>query len=197
MRTLRHRQHGYTLIEVMVTVFISIIGLAGIAALQLEVNRSTEDAGGRTQASWMLEDLTNRIRANSSAANAYDTGGVPVNCTTPPPLDCANQNDGTNITVADNTCTAAALAAYDLWDVACSATWEVSGSVFTRKSASDFIANPQLTVTFTDGAIDDHILISLSWDARAGGQDASGKTIYIDSEDITDRTLTLTSEFTP
>ncbi|MCY0964404.1 type IV pilus modification PilV family protein [Parathalassolituus penaei] len=191
------RQQGYTLIEVMITVVISIIGLAGIAALQLEVNRSTEDAGGRTQASWMLEDLTNRIRANSAAASAYDTGGVAVDCSAPPTPMCSNQYNGNNITIADATCTAATLAASDLWDVACSSNWEVSGSVFTRKSASDFIATPQLIVTFTDGAVDDHVQISLSWDARSGGQDANGNFIYVDSDDIQDRTLTLTTEFTP
>lgn len=197
MRHSRIRQQGYTLIEVMITVVISIIGLAGIAALQLEVNRSTEDAGGRTQASWMLEDLTNRIRANAAAAASYDTGGVAVSCNAAPVPMCSNQYDGSNVSVADATCNAAALAASDLWDVACSSNWEVSGSVFTRKSASDFIANPQLVVTFTDGAIDDHVLISLSWDARAGGQDANGNFIYVDSDDIKDRTLTLTTEFTP
>lgn len=192
-----HSQSGYTLIEVVVTLAISVLGLAGIAALQLQVDRSTQDAGGRTQGVWMVEDLTNRIRANIAAVASYDTAGAVVDCSTPPVTWCADSYNGAAKTSADGGCTSVALAAFDLWDVACSAAWQVSGSTFTRKNLSDYLANPQLIVTYSNTGVTDNININLSWDARSGGTNEDGDAVYADSADITDRRVSIVSEFTP
>ena len=66
---------GFSMVEVLVTLAITIIGLVGLASLQLQASRSASDTGNRSQAVWIIEDLTNRIRANTGGLENYDTGG--------------------------------------------------------------------------------------------------------------------------
>jgi type IV pilus assembly protein PilV len=65
----KHSQ-GFTLIEVLVTFLIMAIGLLGLAGLQLSTLNSQFEAYQRTQANLLIEDMANRIRANSIAARA-------------------------------------------------------------------------------------------------------------------------------
>ena len=46
----RSRQRGFTLIEVMIAVFVLSIGLLGVAALQLTAKKSSHQAWQRAQA---------------------------------------------------------------------------------------------------------------------------------------------------
>jgi type IV pilus assembly protein PilV len=167
-------QRGINLVEVMVTVAITSIGLLGLNSLQLQANRSTQDSGNRSQATWMLEDITNRIRANNIALVSYDTGGAAVNCANPPANICSAYHDGSARVQADF-CDNAQLAASDLWEVACGFGSNVASSSSTRSSAADFVANPSLIVTIN---ADNSVNLNLSWDVRTGGQDANGNTIY-------------------
>ena len=178
----RRLQQGINLVEVMVTVAITSIGLLGLNSLQLQANRSTQDSGNRSQAIWMLEDMTNRIRANNIALASYDTGGAAVSCANPPALICSAYNDG-NARIPAAACTNDQLAASDLWEVACGFGSNVAGSSVTRSSATDFIANPALIVTVN---ADNNVNLNLSWDVRTGGQDADGNTIYAAIGDSTE-----------
>src|SRR5690554_1070475 len=67
------RHKGFSMIEVLVTIFITVIGLLGISSLQLQSNRAVQDSGNKSQAIWILKDLSNRINANSSALSDYAT----------------------------------------------------------------------------------------------------------------------------
>lgn len=64
----KHRSFGTTLIEVLVTVIVISVGLLGIAGLQLVSLRNNKDATVRTQASVLAADITDRMRANRTAA---------------------------------------------------------------------------------------------------------------------------------
>ncbi|MCA6063192.1 type IV pilus modification protein PilV [Thalassolituus marinus] len=169
------QQKGLTLIEVLVTLTITIIGLLGLSTLQTQANRSTLDSGNRSQAVWIIEDLTNRIRANDDALASYDTGGV-FQCGTMPTTSCSDYNNGTARVAAAATCTPAEQANWDLWEVACGLPANVASSDFTKGSATDFIANPMLSVEVD--VAERRATVVLSWDVRTSGIDADGNQIY-------------------
>lgn len=83
----RHRQKGFTLIEVLITVVILAIGLLGLAGLQLNGLRFTHSAYQRSQATILTNDILDRMRVNRLVAEtgAYDIafGATPAaaNCT--------------------------------------------------------------------------------------------------------------------
>ncbi|MFB4368563.1 MULTISPECIES: type IV pilus modification protein PilV [unclassified Pseudomonas] len=63
------RERGVTLIEVMVAVFITAIGLLGAAALQLNALKYTDSARTTSQATFIAYDILDRIRANADSSN--------------------------------------------------------------------------------------------------------------------------------
>ncbi|MCM0610989.1 type IV pilus modification protein PilV [Marinobacter sediminum] len=64
-------QNGFTLIEILVTLFILAIGLLGLAGLLFEGMRNNQGAYLRTQASILAYDMADRMRANSNMAASY------------------------------------------------------------------------------------------------------------------------------
>jgi type IV pilus assembly protein PilV len=80
---------GFTLIEVLVTMVIIAIGIMGLAGLQMTSLNSQFESYQRAQALLLVEDMSNRLRANADAARAgsYPEGaayglGPDVDCTT-------------------------------------------------------------------------------------------------------------------
>lgn len=67
---LRLRQRGLTLVEVLVTVVIISVGLLGIAALHLTSLKNGYDSNSRSRATWLANDIADRMRANATAAEA-------------------------------------------------------------------------------------------------------------------------------
>lgn len=179
---------GITMIEVMVTLAITTIGLLGISALQLQSNRATLDSGNRSQAVWMLEDLANRINANSSAIDDYATGGE-YSCPNNPPKVCSDSLIGGAVVNAQ-VCTAEEVAAFDLWDISCSKGSTLNG-VTVRQSFNDFISNPRLSVTVNNAERSANL--SITWDVRTSGN-SNGNTNYFNSDNIQNRTSTITRQ---
>lgn len=73
-RIFRQKSRGFTLIEVLITIVILAVGLLGLALMQTTSLSNQLEAYQRAQAMLLLEDMANRIRANSVAAR--DTDGV-------------------------------------------------------------------------------------------------------------------------
>jgi type IV pilus assembly protein PilV len=71
MRRASHCQSGVTLIEVLVAVVVTVIGLLGMVALQMRSYTTEAESYQRAQAAILIEDMANRIRANSANAAAY------------------------------------------------------------------------------------------------------------------------------
>jgi type IV pilus assembly protein PilV len=67
---------GFTLLEVLVTLVILAFGLLGLASLQAKVHVVELESYQRAQAVLLLEDMTNRIRANRASAANYVTGNA-------------------------------------------------------------------------------------------------------------------------
>lgn len=87
-------QHGFTLIEILVTVFILAIGLLGLAGLTLEGMRNNQGAYLRTQASILAYDMADRMRANKESASDYAGFSTDGNGATTTLPGCATEATG-------------------------------------------------------------------------------------------------------
>ncbi|MDO6681256.1 MULTISPECIES: prepilin-type N-terminal cleavage/methylation domain-containing protein [unclassified Oceanobacter] len=187
---------GFSLIEILVTVAITTVGLVGLVALLLESDRSAQDSTSRSLAAWMIDDLTNRIMANQDAVASYDTGAAAVSCAARPTM-CAYYHDGTSRKASAN-CSGAQMAAFDLWDVACPSDVSVTDSDITRAGNADFLAPPSLVVDVQAGlgvgASSTQVQITITWDVRTSGTLDDGSTNYLNEGDITNRTDSLSTE---
>lgn len=72
--TLQCRNKGFTLIEVLVAVFILAIGVMGAAAMQLNALKFNQTASMRSQATFLAYEIVDSMRANRTLALAggYD-----------------------------------------------------------------------------------------------------------------------------
>lgn len=70
----RDRQVGATLLEVLVTVAVTSIGLLGMGGLMLVSQRVNQEAYQRTQAGFIVQSLVESMRINPAGviAGAYD-----------------------------------------------------------------------------------------------------------------------------
>lgn len=62
------RQQGFSLIEVLITMLIVSIGLLGIAGIIVTNLKHNQSSYARTQASLLVSDIVDRMRANRAAA---------------------------------------------------------------------------------------------------------------------------------
>ncbi len=65
----RNTEHGASLIEVMVALFILAIGLLGVLAMQTKSMQYNQSAYSFSQAAYLAGDLAERIRTNSRTVN--------------------------------------------------------------------------------------------------------------------------------
>ena len=105
---LPRRQVGFTLIEILVTVFVLAFGLLGFAALQTEGMKNNRVAELRAEVTQAAYNIGDRIRANVGGAvsGAYRADTSPVVA-----YDCETDFDGT---VEANKCSSAEMANADL-----------------------------------------------------------------------------------
>ncbi len=73
LMTHRQKNIGFSLIEVMVTIVILMVGLLGLAALQGHALTSQLESYQRSQALILVRDMENRINANRKNAANYVT----------------------------------------------------------------------------------------------------------------------------
>lgn len=67
----KRRQHGFTLIEVLVSLIVLAIGLLGLAQLQARGLKFNQDAYARSQATVLAYEMIDRMRANRDNAANY------------------------------------------------------------------------------------------------------------------------------
>jgi type IV pilus assembly protein PilV len=90
------RQRGFSMIEVLITLFIVAIGVLGMAGLQFVSLKNANSSASRYQATLLAQDLAERMRANKKAAlagnyviTALKTDGTAPSCTSCSPADFA------------------------------------------------------------------------------------------------------------
>ena len=79
------QQSGFTMIEVLVTIGILVVGLLGLAALQTLTTVAELESYQRAQGVVIVRDLADRMLANKNNLNAYianDVGTTAANCAT-------------------------------------------------------------------------------------------------------------------
>jgi len=107
------RSTGFTLIEVLVALFVLAIGLLGLAMLQTTGLRFNTNSYSRTQATYVAYDIVERMRANFTGFTAgnYDTKTTAAaNSAISAFASCKSSTCDCNTTVCDP----ATLAKYDL-----------------------------------------------------------------------------------
>ena len=72
---LLHGQHGFTLLEVLVSLVILVFGLLGMLGLQARAQVATFESYQRGQALILVQDMADRIQSNRKAALCYDMAG--------------------------------------------------------------------------------------------------------------------------
>jgi|TARA_Y100000296_G_scaffold32262_1_gene37335 type IV pilus assembly protein PilV len=189
--SIRKSQSGFSMLEVLITLGISIIGLVGLASLQLQTTRAVNDTANRSHAIWVAEDLANRIRANRINMGNYDTGGEPIDCENFfPQKVCSSYHNGEDVVNAAADCSGTEVAAFDLWELACGTSPEILNSI-TRTSGADYLPNSELEVSVVNSRVD----ITVRWDVRTSGRGVNENgdevTIYANTNNVTDGQSTL------
>ena len=119
---------GTTLIEAMVALVIMSIGMLGLAALQVTGLNDNADAERRTQATIVMNDLIERMRANTTGVTNGSYAAINfanIDCSGAPATYCATR--GANA-AAD--CTADQIASFDGFVALCEgATRLPAGSI--------------------------------------------------------------------
>lgn len=82
-----HRQHGISLIEVLITLVILAFGLLGIAVFQSKANLGSVESYQRAQAVILLDDMTYRMQGNTANSAAYMVAELGTGDTQP--ADCS------------------------------------------------------------------------------------------------------------
>lgn len=79
-------QHGFTMLEVLIALFVLSVGLLGLAGLQAQSLQFNYSAYQRSQATFLAYDIIDRMRANRDEAllGSYDLT-LPA---TPPSANC-------------------------------------------------------------------------------------------------------------
>ena len=75
-----NRQSGFSLLEILIAIVITSIGLLGLAAMQATGLRNNHSAYHRSQATVLAYDIADRMRSNASSMASYVT---PVAVETP------------------------------------------------------------------------------------------------------------------
>ena len=116
----RDRSKGFSLLEILVTIMILSIGLMGVVSLQLKGAESTNGAYFRSQATFIADELAERMHVNHVAVSNNSYFDIKV---TPSGEYCiANRPEpfceSEKSSVAKS-CNTAEMAAFDIFRAAC------------------------------------------------------------------------------
>ena len=108
----RGREHGFTMLEVLISLVVIAFGMLGVAGLQAFALKNSQGASYRSVATVLATDLIDRMRANPVAATSglYASGKTQGTVADAPNANCLSKVG----------CDTAALAAHDLkeWQIA-------------------------------------------------------------------------------
>lgn len=150
---------GFTFLEVVVTMAITSIGLMGLISLQMQALQGTNDAGNRSQAIFLVNDIANRIRANHVAADSYVTPIGGVDCEDEITKKCTDFHGGS---AAD--CSGAELAAWDKFEVACRTSNIISHPV-------QYLPGANLKISILNST---KLFVELTWKSRSDNEGITG-----------------------
>ena len=97
MMETKRTQKGMTLIEVLVAAFVLSIGLLGHSKIQSLGVRAGTDANMRTQGTYLLTEMMERLRANRLAADSNYYASIDyasIDCSVAPAMVCSEGTAG-------------------------------------------------------------------------------------------------------
>ena len=145
--------HGFSLVEVLVTLLVLSIGLLGIDKLLLVSSRANDSAYLRTQATSLAYSILDAMRSNRPTAAS---GGYTVTSS------ASITNPGVACSLA-SPCGGATQAEYDLWQ------WKNALSTGLGPSGAGTITTSNVTDPIT-GATDVTATITVTWDDSVAQQ---------------------------
>ena len=149
--TARRNQRGFSMIEVLVTLLIIALALLGTAGLQAYSMRMNKGGQFRTQAVFLVADLTERMEANKNAvskgAYALAQSGVPE-----PLLTSCADAVCTCDRLPGGACSALALYDLSVWQNAVAAT--LPQSTWSVVNAGGNPSTVTVTVSWVDRRAD-------------------------------------------
>lgn len=161
---------GFSMIELLVAVLITGIGVLGVAALQLVSLQNNRAALARTEAVNFAYDMMDRIRANPQGRGSYD--GVALG--TPPP--------STNSCAVALDCSAGAMAQFDITMWKCQLGAHVDASVCVAWRNAGVLPDTEVGIGLPEGdgsiaLLGEVVRITVRW---TDGQQT--RTVVVDSQ---------------
>jgi len=146
-------QRGFTMIEVLIAVFVLAIGLLGLASLQTRSLQFNFSAYQRSQANVLAYDIIDRMRANRdvvlAGGYAHDLNDGPVS--------------STNCQGAGASCSAGDMAQFDLTQWVCSLGKWNSDTTCTGMSIEGPLAEGDGSVTITPSGTRAMVTVTINW----------------------------------
>lgn len=130
------KQHGFSMVEVLITLVIVATALFGTAGLQVYAMRMNQGGQFRTQAVFIASDIAERMEANKAAAVAGNYAVASTSTASVPAADCAQA-----------VCDPANLANWDIsqWETSIvnlslpQASWQITQTTAGNPSTYDII----------------------------------------------------------
>lgn len=171
----RRLHHGFSLIEVLVSIFVLTLGVIGVAGMQLTALRTAQQSAFRTAAVQLASEMADRMRTNDSQMKlAADQN--PFLRVDYPPSDGKHIAPGKLCHAKAASCDAEELAKYDIhdWESRVGAALPGGRAVICRDAAPWDADNDALTWTCNPGAGSGApIVIKLGWLAKGQNPDGS------------------------
>lgn len=149
--TTRRHQRGFSMIEVLVTLLIIALALLGTAGLQAYAMRMNQGGQFRTQAVFLVADLTERMEANKNAVSKGAYALALSNAPNPLLTSCVDAVC-TCDRLAGGVCSALALYDLSVWQNAVAAT--LPQSSWTVVNAGGNPSTVTVTVSWVDRRAD-------------------------------------------
>jgi len=165
MHTVKKKQQGFSMIEVLVSLIVIGVGMLGLSGLQIASMKGTNNAHSRTTASLLAFELAERMRANQLGVD----GGFYDNNVTCDVLEELCQSDGTALDAATTYCTPQDTAKFDTQEVMCGS---LKGSV-REGGVLNLLPNGSLDVNCDGLCSQANIVhdITITWNASKTHED--------------------------
>jgi len=147
---------GFSLIEILVSVFVVSIGMLGVARMEILAKESNIEAVQRTTATQLAHDITEKMRANPSQLASYVGITVGNNSLGTP---------GTACNTPSSACTAANLATWDKY------SWEQAmmgaGEKNAKNANTGGLDTARGCITGPAGGGPGQYVVSIAWKGKS------------------------------
>ncbi len=171
-------QAGLSLLEVLIATVILSAGLLGLAGLQVAGMKTTHNSFQMQQATWQIQELLEKMRANKTEVMRVDNTGNPASTyllTTRPSTYC----------LANPLTPSASIAQKDIYQVLCGAN--STSSTSNGGGMINTLMNSQISITCPNGnSCRKGVQVALQWTERNASQRATDFASGVNGEDNTD-----------